>query len=112
MHVGAETGEGQAGCGESEPTCAKDAGSGTVPCTLNFGDPKSSLEACQGCKEEGVDPLHRAGAPQGTPVGSGCPQGGCGEAARWQRGGNLPEPAPDGSICLPKWSLEIFQTTN
>lgn len=77
----------------------------TAPCVLNFGAPKSSLEARWGCKEEGVDPLCWAGAPRGTPVGTGA-------AARRQWGASLPEPAPGGSRCSPKPSLETFQPTN
>lgn len=91
------------------PNAEKDAGNATAPCTPNFGDPKSSLLACQGRKEEQVDPLRWAGAPRGDTSGQ---RGGRGAAARRRWGGSLPEPAPGGSICSPKRSLETFQTTN
>lgn len=50
----------------------------TTHCTPNFGDPKSSLLACQGRKEEQVDPLRWAGAPRGGHEwAAGWPWGGC-----------------------------------
>ena len=54
--------------GAGAPPAQEDAGSMTAPCTPNFGDPKSSLLACQGRKEEWVGP---AALGRGSPGDTG-----------------------------------------